>query len=330
MCEVPIAEGRGRVDIILFRRKALHRADAVRPEYIWELCMIIEVKTRCFYNLDLYSTYTKSKDHSRRVMEHIKELRRSDEDEWQQVIDSTPIDYERGQLDVYEREIIKSYSKYARRDLHPPTGLMKGVLVVDLKESWELLRDNIKELVIEAYHRSEEATLSKREHFHINSEVKDLRMGLVLFSDSERKEATPVKKVDYLDPFHYSKKRDDNREFTLYLTVSGKGSSAQSAAQIAGYWHGLELLHERTKGSHRDVLWFDLSGALTTPEKRKRIFRTILQPSSVKRFLRRRIKFIDLSGPVSSYLQGTTPLTQVRKDIQTSLRDAGRPVIVVT
>ncbi|MGY5879040.1 MAG: hypothetical protein RTV31_02260 [Candidatus Thorarchaeota archaeon] len=330
VCEVPVAESRGRVDIILFRRKELHRADNARPEYIWEPCMIFEVKTRCFYNLDLYATFTKSKDRNRRVMEHTKERRRSEEDEWQQVIDATPIDYEREQLNAYEREIIKSYAKYARRDLDPPKGLKKGVLVVDLKENWEFLRDNIKELILEAYHRSEGATLSKREHFHINPEVKDLRMDLVLFSDSKRKEATPVKKVGYLDPFHYSKKRDDNREFILYLTISGKGSPAQSAAQITARWHGLELLHERTKGSHRDVLWFDLSGALATPKKRKRIFRTTLQPSSIKRFLRRRVRFIDLSGSVSSYLQGTTALTQVRNDIQTSLKDARRPVIVVT
>ncbi len=330
VCEVPVAEGRGRVDIILFRRKRLHRADDSHPEYIWEPCMIVEVKTRCFYNLDLYAIYTKSKDRSRRVMEHTKELRRSEDDEWQQVIDATPIDYEREQLDAYEQEIIKSYSKYARRDLHPPIGMKKGVLVVDLKENWELLRDNIKELILEAYHKSEGATLSKREHFHINPEIKDLRMSLVLISDSERKETTPVKMVDYLDPFHISKKRDENREFILYLTVSGKGSPAQSATQIAARWHGLELLHERTKGSHRDVLWFDLSGALATQKKRGRIFRTVLQSSSIKRFLRRRVRFIDLSGSVSSYLQGTTPLTQVRKDIQTSLKDARRPVIVVT
>jgi len=330
VCEVPVAEGRGRVDIILFRRKELHRADDVHPEYIWEPCMIVEVKTRCFYNLDLYATFTKSKNRSRRVMEHTKELRRSEDDEWQQVIDATPNDYEREQLDAYEREIIQSYSKYARRDLDPPKGFTKGVLVVDLKENWELLRDNIKELILEAYHKLEEATLSRREYFHINPEVKDLRMGLVLFSDSERKESTPIKKVDYLDPFHYSKKRVDNREFILYLTVSGKGSPAQSAAQIAARWHGLDLLHERTKGSRRDVLWFDLSGALATPKKRRRIFRTVLQTSSVKRFLRRRVRFIDLSGSVSSYLQGTNALTQVRNDIQISLKDTRRPVIVVT
>jgi len=330
VCEVPIADGRGRVDIILFRRKRIQRADDAHVEYIWEPCMIVEVKTRCFYNLDLYATYTKSKDRSRRVMEHTRELRRSEDDEWQQVIDATPIDYEQEQLDAYEKEIIKSYSKYARRDLHPPKGLKMGVLVVDLKEKWELLRDNIKELILEAYHRSEGATLTKREHFHINPEVKDLRMGLVLFSDSEKKEATPVKKVGYLDPFHYSKKRDDNREFILYLTVSGKGSPAQSAAQIAARWYGLELLHERTKGSHRDVLWYDLAGALATPEKRRRIFRTTLLQTSIKRFLRRRVRFIDLSESISSYLQGTTALTQVQKDIQTSLKDARRPVIVVT
>ncbi len=330
VCEVPIAEGRGRVDVILFRRKELSRADDSRVEYIWEPCMVVEVKTRCFYNLDLYATFTKSKDRSRRVMEHTKELRRSEGDEWHQVIDATPIDYEREQLDTYEKEIISSYKRYAQRDLTPPTRLMKGVLVVDLKENWELLRDNIKDLMVDAYHRSEEATLSKREHFHFDSEEKDLRMGLVVFSDTENQETIPIKKVRYLDPFHDSKKRTDTREFILYHTVSGKGSPAQSAAQIAAHWHGLELLHKRTKGTHRNILWFDLTGALATPKKRNRIFRTTLQPSSVKRFLRRRVRFIDLSAALSSYLHGESTLAQVQQVIQSRLKGARKSFIVAS
>ncbi|MGY5860688.1 MAG: hypothetical protein RTU63_15075 [Candidatus Thorarchaeota archaeon] len=330
VCEVPIAEGRGRVDIILFRRKELHRIDDAFIEYIWEPCMAIEVKTRCFFNMDLYATFTKSKDRSRRVMEHMKELRKSDDDEWQQVIDATPIDYERGQLAAYEKEIIASYRQYAKRDLTPPIKLMKGVLVVDLKENWENLRDNIKELVVKAYHRSEEATLSKREHFHFNREEKHLRMGLVVFSNTEGKAGTTIKRVKYLDPFHYSKNRNDSREFILYHTVSGKGSPAQSAAQIAAHWHGLEILHERTKGTHRDILWFDLTGALATPGKRNRIFRATLQPSSIKRFLKRRVKFTDLSAALSSYLRGESTLVQVQQVIQSQLKRARRPFIVIT
>ncbi len=330
VCEVPIAEGRGRVDVILFRRKELSRADDSRVEYIWEPCMVVEVKTRCFYNLDLYATFTKSKDRSRRVMEHTKELRRSQDDEWHQVIDATPIDYEREQLDAYEKGIIENYKRYARRDLNPPTRIMKGVLVVDLKENWEVLRDNIKELVLETYNRSEEISLSKREHFHFDPAEKNLRMGLVVFSDTEKKETIPIKKVSYLDPFHDSKKRTDTREFILYNTVSGKGSPAQSAAQIAAYWCGLELLHERTKGTHRDILWFDLTGALATPEKRNRIFRTTLQPTSVKRFLRRRVRFTDLSTYLSSYLRGESTLAQLQQVIQSQLKGARKPFIVVS
>jgi len=329
-CEVSIADGRGRVDILLFRRKELQRADDSQTEYIWEPCMLLEVKTRCFYNLDLYAVSTKSKDSSRRIIEHTKELRRSEKDEWQKVIDATPIDSEREQLAAYEREVIESYSKYARRDLSPPTGLMKGVLVVDLKENWELLCANIKELILEAYHRSEGASFSKREHFHFDIEDKDLRLGLVVFSETERRESTPVEKVEYLNPFHTSKKQSDSREFILYLTVAGKGSPAQSASQVASKWHGLELIHERTKGTHRNILWFDLVGALATPEKRKRVFRTTLQPSSVRRFLKKRVRFIDLSKFISSYLQGDTALTLVQKETLTHLKGARRPVIVVT
>lgn len=328
-CEVSIAEGRGRIDILLLRRKRLHRADDILTEYIWEPVMLIEVKTRCFYNLDLYATFTKSKNRSRRVIEYVKDLRRSEEDEWQKVIDATPIEYERQQLDAYEREIIQGYSRFARRDLDPPAALKKGVLVVDLKENWERLRDNIQEMVLDAYHRSEDASLSRREHFHLNPDDIDLRMGLVVFSDAERRESSPVKKIKYLDPFYVSKKRDDNREFILYLPVAGKGSPAQSASQIAAHWYGLELIHQRTKGTHRDILWFDLSGALATSEKRSRIFRTTLLSASIKRLLRKRVRFIDISESFSSYMQGDTALSQVLEATQTHLREARRLFIIV-
>jgi hypothetical protein len=329
-CEVPIANGRGRLDILLSRRKKLQRVDDSRTEYIWEPCMLIEVKSKCFYNLDLYATLTKSKNRNSRVVEHVKELRSSEDPEWEEIIESRPTKYECLQLDTYEKIVLEEYQRYTRQDSDPPKNLMKGVLVVDLNENWVTLRDHIKELILKAYHASKGATLSKREHFHLSPEYKTLRMGLVIFNDVERRETNLIKIVQHFDPFHYSKKREDDREIILYLTVSGKGSPAESAARIATKWHGLELIYKQTRGKHRDIFWFDLTGEYATPEKRGLVIRIDLQPESIKGFLQRKIRFVDLSESISSYLQGNTSLSKICTGIRSLLINARRPFIVVT
>lgn len=329
-CEVPIANGRGRLDILLSRRKRLQRVDDSYIEDIWEPCMLVEVKSTCFFDLDLYATLTKSKDRRSRVIEHEMELRRSEDPEWNEVIESRPTKYERLQLAAYEKTVLEEYRRYAPHDSDPPKSLMKGVLVVDLNENWETLRDHIKELILKAYHTSIGAALSKREHFHLSPEYKTLRLGLVFFSDIENRETNPIKKVKHFDPFQFSEKRKDDREFILYLTVSGRGSPSESAARIAAKWHGLELIHERTRGKHRDIYWFDLAGEYGNPEKRRRVLRTNLQPESVLGLLTRRIRFVDLSESVASYLYGDTSLSKICAEIRCLLKNARRPFIVVT
>nr|KXH72567.1 MAG: hypothetical protein AM325_00620 [Candidatus Thorarchaeota archaeon SMTZ1-45] len=249
-------------------------------------------------------------------------------DEWREVIDSTPTPYERGQLEAYEREVLEEDRRLNRRDTDPPKNLKKAVLVVDLKENWETLRDHIESLVLQAHHSSKGATLSNRHHLAVTPENKNLRMGLVVFSDTEKKRTKPVKAVTYFNPFSRLRRCKDDRSFTLYLTVSGKGSPAESAARIAARWHGLELINDRTRESNRKIVWFDLSGELRNWKKRRRIFRSRLLSKSMRNFLRKDIRFVDLSGAVASYLQGHKDFGKMKEEVLEIIRGVKNSLLI--
>ncbi len=329
-CEVTVADSRGRVDILVFRRKNLERADESSPVTIWEPCILIEVKTKCFYKLDLYATSTKSKDLNRRVVEPIIDRRKSEDTEWQDVINSTPTVYGRKQLDAYEKVILSSYRKYARSDVSPPEMLMKGVLVVDLKENWETLRSNIRNLILKAYSNSQDGAFSKGQLFYPTLGDKSFRMGLIVYSNCENRNTIPTANIQEFNPFQYSRFRDDHREFILYLTVSGKGSPSQSAASIAERWHGLEYIHSLAKKRHRDVYWLDLVGEYTNPVLRKKQFRMKYQTRSIQRFFRERVQMKDLSEQVRTFVYRGASISYIRTWLQNQLRESRNPLIVVS
>jgi hypothetical protein len=329
-CEVIIANGRGRTDILVFRRKSLERADESPPIIVWEPCILIEIKTKCFYTLDIYATTTKSRDMRKRVVEPILEKRRTEAPEWDEVVSSTPDKYAREQLEAYERAVLSEYRKYAKSDSSPPQRLMKGVLVVDLAENWEVLRNNIRNLILQAYHFSQKTALSKRQHFYPTLRGKRIRMGLVVFRDCEHRATTPVERVSEFNPFSYSKTRDDDREFILYLTVSGKGSPSVSAAEIAARWHGLKLIHEMTKGKHRDILWLDFAGEYRNSRLREQHLHLALQSRGIQYLASKKIAFIDMSEEMSSYLHERVSIEILGQKIREYLDGKRRPFIVVT
>ncbi|TFG28217.1 hypothetical protein EU527_17605 [Candidatus Thorarchaeota archaeon] len=329
-CETSVADGRGRIDILVFRRKYLKRVDESPATIIWEPCILIEIKTKSFYGLDLYAIPTRSRDTKKRVVEPVLEKRRSEKSEWREIIESTPDKYAKNQLEAYERVILSEYGQYVRNDIDPPKCLMKGVLVADLAESWEVLRDNIKNLILQAYHASQEPTLSERQHFHPILRGKEVRLGLVMFSDFEERTSKPLENTIEFNPFSRSRNRDDDRNFILYLTVSGKGSPSISAAEIASKCHGLKLIQGRTKNKHRDILWLDFSGEYINHKLRKQNLRLSLQSKSIQQLVREKIVFVDLSGEVSSYLHKRESIEELGQKIEENIEGKRKPFIIVT
>jgi len=101
IAEVPVADGTGRVDLVLFRRKTLPHADDSPDTVVWEPCMVVEIKTKSSFNLDLYAIGTKSSDLTVRVVEPILDRRKMTDNEWERVIAGTPSRYEKMQLGAY-------------------------------------------------------------------------------------------------------------------------------------------------------------------------------------------------------------------------------------
>jgi len=329
--EISVAFGRGRVDLILFRRKALSRADGSTDEIAWEPCMVIEIKTKSAFNFDMYAVRTKSKDLNKRVVEFDLERRKLTGDEWKQVITETPNDYELSQVNAYSQAILSEYKRIAKRDVNPPEGLVKAVLIVDSKENWEYVSNNLMHFVIDSFNATQTLKQGDIELFQLEVKGRPLHLGLVVFeNETETIEVVPPEYIERFDPFWHSKKRADDRKYILYLSISGKGSPSESAARIATTWHGLQYVHELSKGKHSDVIWFDLTGEYADQELREYRLRLKAQQRSVARFARKRVKFYDMSSVIRNYIQGDTTLKSVTDFIDSILSLANSPFIIVT
>ncbi len=328
--EVSIAFGRGRVDLVLFRRKVLPRVDDLPDEIIWEPCMVIEIKTKSAFNFDMYGVRTKSKDITKRVVEFDLERRKLTSKEWNPIFAETPIDYERVQLDAYSEAILSEYKRIAKRDVDPPKGLVKAILVVDAKENWKDVSTNLMRLVIDTFNATQ-TRKQDRELYQCKVNGRLLRVGLVVFENEvEDRVAVPAEYIERFNPFRYSKNRDDDRKFILYHSISGKGSPSESAARIAATWHGLQYIHNLTKGKHRDVIWFDLTGEYSDPGLRESRFRLKSQQQSVARFVRRKIEFFDMSSLIRNYIHGAATIQAITDFIGPILSQSKRPLIIVT
>ena len=329
IAEVPVADGTGRVDLVLFRRKTLPHADDSPDTVVWEPCMVIEIKTKSSFNLDLCAIGTKSSDLTVRVVEPILDRRKMTDDEWERVIAGTPSRYEKMQLSAYTAALTSDYRKIARTDDSPPDDLTQAVLVVDSKENWEEIREGLQSLVIDAYKKTQQGRIADRELFQ--PEDRSIHMGLVVFSEgADDTVETPLKRLARFDPFCYRRQREDDREFILYLTVAGKGSPAESAARVAAKWHGLQYVHQLVRGKHRDVVWFDLTGEYSDPVLRATRLRLKSHSSSIQRFVKKRVRFVDLSSVIRAYIHDRNSISVVTKSTSPVTSQAHRPFIIVT
>lgn len=328
--ETPVANGRGRIDLVLFRRKVIETIDDSRPVTVWEPCAVIDIKTKCAFNLDLYAVQTRSKKHiGRRVIELDYERRRLTSSEWEDVISAIPSEYEEQQLEKYEKHLLSDYQRIARADVSPPEKLVKAVLVMDSKDGWTLVRDKLQDLIKEVYDASIKGVLKGREYFQISKDEQRVHAGLIVFGDCQETDIKPLDRIQSFNPFQLSERRKDDRKFVLYLTVSGKGSSQESAAKIAAKWNGLEYIHQKVKGKHRDIVWLDFTGEYSDPALRSHRLRLETQPKSLQRFLKRRVSFIDFSQILTSFFLENGSLESVSNELRL-LEQYKKPFIIVT
>ncbi|MGY5853814.1 MAG: hypothetical protein RTU92_09630 [Candidatus Thorarchaeota archaeon] len=329
LSEVPIDGGRGRVDFVLVRVKRLARIDGAPAPIVCEPFMLIEMKTKSAFDFDIYGTPSKSKDKNRRVCEFVLKKRPLTDKEWETVLSCTPDRYEKRQLDAYETAILADYVQVMRSDNDRQENLTKVVLVVDSHQDWRDLQQTILPLVQRAYEGCIDGTLSDGDYLIPTSNKKCLRIAMRMLSvvrpAMERVSVTPPLS---LQPF--KEHSDDNREFILYLTVTGRGSQAQSAAVIAKRWHGLEYLYSLARYQHRDIYWFDLVGEYTDPILREIQFRLNHHEKGIRRFFKQRVQVKDISSQVQDFIYNGSSLNTLQSHIADTVRGGKRPIIVVS
>jgi len=329
LSEVPVDGGRGRIDFVLARAKKLTRVDGAPSIVVCEPFMTIDMKTKNAFDFDIYGIDSHTKDTENVVREFVLEHRELTPDEWENVLSNTPEDYEKEQLDAYEKAALADYQSAMWKDVDAQKSLAKAVLVVDSHQSWKNISEAILPLVLKAYNKCIDGTISEGDFLIPSEGDKSLRIAMQMLTVT--KPTTETEELDIPIPLKpFEKRVEDEKEFVLYLTVPGRGSPSQSAAFIAERWHGLEYIHGFARRRHRDVFWFDLVGEYTDSVLRKKQFRSKFQTNSIKRFFRDRVQMRDLSDRVREYIYERAPISSLRTWIQDLLRDCQNPIIVVS
>ena len=327
--ELFVAGGKGRADLVLFRRKFLTRADGSPPRVVYEPCMVVDLKTKSAFDIDIYGVESRSKQKQNIVSEFVLDRRRMTDDEWRNVVASDPSDSEVAQLQAYSEAILSEYHRSMWKDSSAPTDLLKAVIVIDSKENWGKIGEALLSLILETYWRGLDNKLSENEALRPRDNGQPLRMVLKVLSNTiSSLETQPIQWVKEFNPFRH--RIDDGREFILYLSVAGRGTPSQSAAAIAARWHGLQYVYSIAWHKHRDVLWLDLAGEYRDSALAQQRFRLTQQSASVKRFYKRRVQMTDLSSAVKEYLYEGGTLKNLRATVRPLLKNRRRPVVVVT
>lgn len=329
LSEIPVDDGRGQLDFILARAKKQTRVDGASSIVICEPFMIIDLKSKSAFDFDIYGTESHSKDKKNVVREFVLNHREMTDDEWKNVLSTTPDDYETGQLDAYEQAVLADYQKVMWKDVDAQKSLTKAVLVVDSCQSWREISEAILPLVLRAYQGCIDGTLSTGDLLIPSKEQKKLRIAVLMLSVTQPNTGTEELDIPMPQkPFKY--RIEDQKKVQLYLTVSGSGSPSQSAASIAERWHGLEYIHSLAERRHRDVYWLDLVGEYTDPVLRRKQFRIKYQDKSIQRFFRERVLMRDLSEQIQSFVYEDASISFIRTWLQNQLRGSQNPLIAIS
>ncbi len=326
--ELGVAGGQGRVDLALFRRKLLPSVDEAPPQIVYEPCMVVEIKTKSAFELDIYGVRSKSEKEKNVVSEFLLERRRLTDEEWMDIRGSISPESVK-QIELYSEAILNEYQRVAWIDSKPPNELIKAVVSVDSTETWNEARDALHAVIIEGYEMAMNNGISTGDVLQVSENGIPLRLVMHMVSDScSATEVEPPAKREENNPF--CKHQDDGLEFIMYLSVSGRGSPSESAATIAERWHGLKYLYDMAHYKHRDIIWFDMNGEIADPLLGKHRLRLAFHDASVQRFFKRRVKVVDMSFTIAEYLHGRQTSRVIRKLIKDNVTNAKKPIVVVS
>jgi len=309
--EVPVETslGRGRADLVMFKRHVIQNPRVPGKLTVWKPVAVFDIKSKTAFNWEIRAEKKDSKKHGQKVIpKFILRKRGLTNAEWNASVVSTPTEYGMKQLAAYAEGLAAEYVRITedRSVVRPLT----GTVVIDTSQDSSLVRPKLWKVTRAL---CEDALTLLKDHLSKPVEVtlddgtRDwLKLAIIVHGTNADqlkqigKKGQPLREAEQRCPLEEN--GEARGRFILYLSVNSASRSGPSAAWIAKYWHGLELIHGlQQESDHSEVLWLDLVGDFRT----KSLAETrlgLIQFSDHMRELLRAIRVSDASSAVQDFL----------------------------
>ncbi|RLI58717.1 MAG: hypothetical protein DRO87_05025, partial [Candidatus Thorarchaeota archaeon] len=337
VAELPLNRRQGQVDLALFIRRR------VREQNLWTPVMVLEVKTKGAFDLSIFGVRSNRSKKDRCLPATYVWRRPLNREEWNALTTSSVRRDTIVQLETYQKAILTEYRALVPFDEDPPTSLWKGVLVVDPTESPENIYQAFHALLNELV-----TAISLKERSMFNSSAvytlpathgPPVRVALKMLGSSGPdyllSQVAPPARPTAEDPF--VERREDERFFTLYISLAEPTSGGVAGAWLAQLWHLLHHVQECRGSDEIPVYWLDLLGTFRSERLRHLRFalRTLFKERQITRVqydqlsrLVGEIVFTDLSKETDRILRGDAEGIDSLIAL-TSIRDEGEKIIIV-
>ncbi len=339
--ELPVAKGKGRIDLVIFIRRELEE------RIFWTPIMILEIKTKTSFDFNLYGVRTGNKRKIDYVPSFYAWKRAASEEEWKKIFTSNPQKRTINQLDAYETELINEYKRLASFDPSPPESLWKGVVVLDTAQRpqevfyafQDLLNDIAKSVLSNLLDPSKQASYC----LDSQSTGTSPRIAVIITPNEGPtellKEAQIPKSLPVDNPF--GERRPDDRILTNYVCASSPVSSGNAAEWISKNWHLLNHIQECIENSKKPIRvhWLDIVGDFSEKTITKKRFGldALFENGALTEEMFTRldelldeVNFINLRPNVESLFVGdTSEIEELTRILQTLSSDDFESIIIV-
>ena len=307
MAEVPVKTelGEGRADMVVFRRELIQ--DPLSPEDrpVWRPLGVFDIKSKTAFNWDIEGEEKESKKHGDIVVPKFRMRRRGlTDDEWEAALAKTPGEYGSRQLHAYSRGLRDEFAELTGElDCVPP---ITGTVVMDTAQDAGLMRKSLHNLLISIFSAGHPSPQDGALVVPKNEGLSGLKYGVVLDGitkgQNEMLSGTGNPLESQRDEPSLIVSKGEDERFVLCLSAPSASRSGPTAAWIAQYWHGLELIREAS-GKRKDsrVVWLDLVGDFSTRRLIWTRLRLAQQNKETRQFFDE-IEWIDLSEAVRKHL----------------------------
>ena len=266
--EVPLETslGAGRADLVLLQREAL--SDGLRV--LWRPVMVLDTKTRSGYEWALSNEELESESRAsnglppRVVPDFLVRSRPMDYDEWEEIIKATPNPSTSIQTEAYSSAV---NDEYCRISDVSQNRILTGTLLLNPSRDIHFSREFYSALFIKAYETvAAIKTRISRTVFEPLVDGASVGVALVIH---EQPAVGQTQNTAIEPPWHpaydpLDGATEGGRKLILYLAGESPTSAGWSAAWIARYHHGLQMLYELAKEkAAKDVIWLDLADQFT-------------------------------------------------------------------